>query len=116
MAEGRKTRSNKGKTRGPYKTRSVVGAATRCVKALLDGSMLFTKSGTPFLKTAAGNRYSCKAELKRKGMNKKPKSAGGKPTTPASKYKKGTVRNGYVVKTMKKPRGTTGRIKVWRKL
>jgi hypothetical protein len=108
----RKIRSNKGKSRGPYKPRQT-DAITKCVKALETGLLLYTKTGTPYLKTKAGNRYSCKAELKRKGLSQR--KTGDKPTNAASKYKKGTVRNGYYVKVVKKP-GSSGHMKVWRKL
>ena len=120
--ESRKVRSNKGKKRGPYKPRksqSVVGTitktATKCVKAMVNGTLSFTKTGNPFLKTKAGNRYSCKAELKRKGLNASKKSSNGKPSTPPSKYLKGHVRNGYYVKVIRKP-ASSGHMKVWRKL
>ena len=123
----RKTRSNKGKSRGPYKVRkqrtlvgSVTKTATKCVKALMNGALQFTKTGNPFLKTASGNRYSCKAELKRKGLNAKKSSSSKKvynqkPSIAPSKLKKGNVRNGYFVKVIKKP-ASSGHMKVWRKL
>lgn len=106
----RKIRSNKGKKRGSYKSRTIVESATKCVTAFIKKTLSFTKTGTPFIKTKSGNRYSCKAELKRKGLQ-----TNTKPLTPPSKYKKGTVRQGYVVKVIKKP-ASSGHMKVWRKL
>ena len=118
----RKPRSNKGKKRGPYKARggpskprTTNGVITKCISAFINKTLKLTKTGTPFLKTKAGNRYSCKSQLKKKGMSmsnyKKPSVQ--KPTTPPYKFKKGTVRNGYQVKYV-----TTalGRKKVWRKI
>jgi len=106
----RKTRSNKGKTRPP------TGVITKCVAAFINKTLKLTKTGTPFLKTKAGNRYSCKSELKKKGMtNYKKPVAGQKPTVRPSQFKKGTVRNGFVVKMVKVPTGA-GYRKAWRKL
>jgi len=74
-----------------------------------------TKTGTHFLKTKAGNRYSCKSELKKKSMsmNNYKKHVVQKPTTPAYTFKKGTVRNGYQVKYVET---VLGRKKAWRKI
>jgi len=117
----RKVRSNKGKSRGPYTSRllpaSVVGSATKCVTAFINNTLLFTKSYNPFLKTKAGNRYSCTSELKRKKLNtkkKNQKATDKKPSIAPSMLKKGNVRNGYYVKVIKKPT-TAGYMKVWRK-
>ena len=119
----RKTRSNKGKKRGPYKPRSgpskpraPTGVITKCVSAFINKTLKLTKTGTPFLKTKAGNRYSCKSQLRKKGIsmsNYKKTASVQKPTTPPYKFKKGTVRNGYQVKYV-----TTalGRKKAWRKI
>jgi len=109
----RKVRSNKGKTRGPYKARS--GPAkpgkhskvlTKCVIAFRQKTLSFSKYGSPYLKTKAGNRYSCKSQLKKKGLAKP-------PSVHPSQFKKGTIRNGYVIKYVST---VLGKKKVWRKI
>ena len=120
----RKIRSNKGKKRGPYrprlgpsKPRLTSDVKTKCVSAFINKTLKLTKTGTPYLNTKAGNRYSCKTQLEKKSMYmfnyKKP--AGQKPNVRPSQFKKGTIRNGFIVQMVKVP-ASTGYRKAWRKI
>ena len=104
----RKVRSNKGKPRQPYAPRK---SPSKCVRAFLAGNLLKSKLGNPYLLTQKKNRYSCKKQLNKKGMNYSTVKL--KPTNKPSQFPKGTVRNGWVIKVIKKGAGTT---KVWRRV
>lgn len=113
----RKVRSNKGMKRGSYKTSGVI---TKCVAAFLDKTLKLTKTNTPYLNTKTGNRYSCKSQLEKKKMsisNYKISTSrvGQKPSERPSQFKKGTIRNGYVVKMVRVP-ASSGYRKAWRKI
>jgi len=104
---GRKIRSNKGKIRAPYTDRKT---PSKCVTAFLNGTLLRSRFGSPYVLTPNKNRYNCQKQLdKRKKKNGPLKP---KPTIKASQYKKGTVRNGWIVKMIKKGAGSS---KQWRR-
>lgn len=104
----RKVRSNKGETRKPYTQRKL---PSKCVTAFLAGSLLKSKLGNPYLLTKKKNRYSCKKQLNKKGLNYS--TVKPKPTNKPSQFPKGTVRNGWIVKMIKKGSGAT---KQWRRV
>ena len=98
---------------------------TKCMAAYLNKLLKFTKTGSPYLDTATGKRYSCKKELEKKGKtmnnykntlnNNKNTKIIQKPTNRPSQFIKGTVRNGYIVTMVKVP-GGSGKRKAWRKI